>query len=314
MYGLLCSQSSYAAKILISRSEDKVLNEFETMLKSELTDYEISVLKVSSKTTNNDFAESVKHEKPDYLLLVDNRSVELALQFIKDKKEIAQNLTGVSTMALNLKEILSSGQKNIAGIAYEVPGFSIITQFRYLLDQNIHNVLVFYRKSLFGKTIDEAREQLGREGVNLIALDVEQAGRDQASINAFLEKNLTPVHDNKKVDVVWVLSDNALINGSNFAQIWIPKARSLPIPFVGGIKQFSSAAMDFCVFTSSPNHNDLAHQTTDLLLSIIEKENRPEEVGIEYILSVDKSLNLKRAKALGLKLKEKNLSTVTIEQ
>ena len=79
---------------------------------------------------------------------MDNKSVNFAMRFNNSSDDYARKLRGVATMGLNLKKVLAEN-KNIAGVAYEVPAYLIITQFRYLVKAPISTILTIYRASEF---------------------------------------------------------------------------------------------------------------------------------------------------------------------
>ncbi|MCM8526156.1 MAG: hypothetical protein NE327_06540, partial [Lentisphaeraceae bacterium] len=49
--------------------------------------------------------------------------------------------------------------------------------------------------------------------------------------------------------------------------------------------------MQFCAYAASPNHRDLGSQVTEMIFAIIDGST-PEEIGVEYILSVEKTANM----------------------
>ena len=264
---LLLSQVLAKDKILIVKKASKNFKEVSSVIKQEIgSDYEIVELDIDNNTEYSKFAAEVRKVRPKMLVLLDNEAVELAKRFNKEKDDYAKNLKAVASMGVNLQKVLK-GNKNICGIAYEVPAYAIITDYKFIVKSNLKNVLVFYRKSEHQELIEKTRKQLKNEGVELIAVDAEKFGKRQKDIDFFLKKNLIWQTMKKSVDAVWVLSDNVLVSKTNFSQYWLPVSKRVKKPFLSGIKAFSKD-LSFCEYSVSPNHSDLGGQLAQMALSL----------------------------------------------
>lgn len=299
-----------AGKLLVVRKDYENFNLVKEGINAEIRSaHEAVDFLITDETSYETFAAKVRETKPDLLLIMDNISVAYATRFNQEPDEYAKNLKSVATMSLNLKKELK-GSKNICGISYEVPAFSIISQFRYLVTNPIKNVLVFYRKSEFEQTIEEAREQLSRTGINLIALDAEANGDSKDAIVKYLSDHLKEEVNGTKIDAIWVISDNGLLNEKTFGAIWVKRGRTFKIPFICGLEVFVSKKVNFCSYAAAPNHRDLGLQVATQALSILDEGQTPEQVGVDYILSVVKTANLDKLRSLGLTISPERLKDV----
>lgn len=307
--------SSFADKVLVFRQGSANFEEVSNSVKEEISeDFEV-VEHILNKTSNYDeFKNKINKEKPSLLVLLDNQAVDFAKKFNSENDEYAKNLRSVAAMGLNLREGLK-GNKNICGIEYEVPAYTMITQFRYFVTNEIKNVLVFYRGSQHAEMIKVATEQLSKEGISLKAMDAEEYGTTNKDVNFYLNRNVLREVYKKDTDLVWVISDSVLLNNDNFAEVWVSAARKLKKPFIAGIKAFSGSDMGFCVYSASPNHKDLGNQIAEQVFTLMDDEEiKADEVGVEYILSVLKSVNMKIMPEYGLSIDNEKMSDVKVNE
>ena len=265
-------------------------------------DYSVKrfVLKKDSKYTQ--FLDFVKKEKPALVILMDNVAVNFGKKLAKESDKSLANIPTISAMGLNLKDQLK-GQATMSGVAYEVPAFTILTNFRNLLaDKRLINVLTIYRDDEFANMMTDAQKQLDREGINLIGVDASHVKGSQ--LNSFLNRHLSETYHGAKIDAILVMTDNILMNKSTFAPIWLKKARTLKVPFLCGVKNLAISKINFCSYASFPDHNELGDQVSQQVFAILEDESSPEEVGVEYILAVKQIANHQLLKQKKINLKK----------
>lgn len=297
---------AYAGTVLIVRKPSKHFAVVRKSIAAELEGHTIIDYILDKDSAYAGFKSMILVKKPDLMVLMDNAAVKMGLALGKEEDQFLRSIPAVATMALNLNKLLKNN-KRIAGIAYEVPGFTVITQFRQILAKPIKKVLVMYRKSEFTDTIKDLKFRLSREKIDLIALNAEAKGKDLESINQFLEDNIKTRVSRNKIDAVLVLSDNILLNTKSFGNIWLKKAKTIGIPFLCGIDRFVSREIDFCTYGASPNHESLGEQVAELILAILEDGETPEDLGVEKIISVVKKINLDKVMKLKLGLNNINL-------
>jgi ABC-type uncharacterized transport system substrate-binding protein len=312
---LALHKNTYAEKILIFRQGSINFEEVAKSVKTEINnEYEIVEHIINKDSTYKEFKSKILKEEPDLLLLLDNHAVNLAKKFNQENSQYAQNLRSVAAMALNLRQELK-GNKNICGIEYEVPAYTLITQFRYLVTKDIKSILVFYRQSQHQSMIDTATEQLKKEGITLKAMNTEDYGKSKKDINFYLQRNVLREVYKKDTDLIWVIPDSTLLNNENFANVWVNAARRNKKPFIAGIKYFSSPKIDFCIYSASPNHKDLGTQISEQIFTLLDdKAMAANELGVEYILSVNKDVNMKILPKYGLKTVRENMTDIEVHK
>ena len=302
-----------AEKVLIFRQGSANFEEVVKSVKAEI-DGELDLVDhvLSKDAKYPEFAQKVRAEKPDLLLLLDNKAVNFAKKFNQEPDEYAKNLKGVAAMGLNLRKELE-GNKNICAVEYEVPAYTLITGFKYLVKRDIKNVLVFYRKSEQQEMIDNATKLLSKEGITLNAMDTEAWGKREEDVKFFLQRNVMRKMYHKGIDLVWVMSDSVMLDNDNFATVWVNAARKNKMPFIAGLKSFSEPKMQFCAYSASPNHTDLGSQVAEMLFAVMDGST-PEEIGVEYILSVEKNLNMDKVKDNNIEINEERLTGVAVSE
>ncbi len=308
---LFGNSQAMAERVLIVSENLPDMNEVKQSLQQKLRKHTIDDFILTQQTTYTQFLQHVQEQKPEALVLFDNKALELVRQLRSEKDPVLARIPAFATMALNLRES-ARDIPHVAGIIYEVPAFTILTQFRAISGMSLENVLVFYRKSRFEDTIREATLQLEREGIHLIALNVEEAGTSEEAVDKFIADHLERKWQQKDLQAVWILLDNIILARSNFKSIWLSKAKSLGIPFVCGMQPYVSNEIKLCAFASYPEYKDLGVQLGDQILDYFEEGKRPEDIGLEHIVSTRQALNVSLMKAAGWKIRDRELDAVQL--
>lgn len=254
--------------------------------------YDTVELKISDSTPYVVFKESIKKHNPDLAILMDNKSIELAMKYNKEEK---RPISGVGIMGLNLKGILK-GDKNLCGIAYEVPAYTLLSELKHTTGRNVKEAIVFYRESQFGGMVRLAKERLKVDQINLRAINVEVDGSSLESINSFLKNNASKLIKQGRFDAMWIMLDSGLLTPELFNSFWKPLAKELQIPIAVGMKNFVDPKVNFAFFGMSPNLEDLADQTMQIVDGIMEEGESCSEYGVEDLISVHKFLNYDQMK------------------
>lgn len=306
---LLLERSLLAATLMTVSFESEEMRLVKETVARDLKKHKLVDLVIRKDSDYNEFLAAVRKNKPDFLALLDNKAVNFMKKMEAEKAPDMAHMQAAATMALNLRHVLQDN-KRICGIVYEVPAFTIITKFRRLVSRAVTTVLAPYRASEFELMFTEAKQQLQKEGIELIGVNVEADGRDTATVNKLVEKALVEEYAGRKIDAILVPSDNVILNKDAFASLWLRKARSLKIPFLCNIEKFTSKEFDFCTFAAYPDHVALGHQLAEQISESLENGTPVSELGVDYIIGVQESLNLGRAQAIGLPLKTERLDGV----
>lgn len=298
-------------KILFVRKSGKGFDDVYKSMQADLSSrYQTSEMLITRTTKDEEFKNKVETEKPGMVVLMDNQAIRMALTYNEAQTVESKKVKGVALMGLNIRAILK-GNKHISGISYEIPAYTLVTQFRYVVQKPIKEVVVFYRKSVFSDTVMTAEKQLEAEGIKLHAVDVEAKGKSLSEVGSYLENNVKSYCSQaEKYDVVWILLDSFVLNQDFFQDIWLPAARESKIPFVAGAAELASKEINFAVFAMTPQLPDLASQAVQQVDLILGEHVSPGDLGVEDLIAVNKVININRAKELSLKLKEQNLKEV----
>lgn len=307
------AQAKSDSKILFIRhAGQNFLNLFQLMKKELKNSHKIEDYVISKDTSFESFRDKINIEKPQLLVLLDNQPTQFAINYNKTSPTLSGKINAVALMGLNLRFVLKDSLE-IAGISFESPAYNLVTQFRFIIEQPIRTVLVFYRASLFSEEIELTRKQLLAEGIKLEAINVEQNGLEKENIFYFLKTRLKSETGNaSKYDMVWVMLDSGILNNALFQNVWLPAARESQLPFLTGIEDFVSNDMNFATFAVTPNIPDLANQAVQMIESILSGVVAPKDIGVENLISVDKVLNIKKAQTLGIKLKTDRITEIKL--
>ncbi len=302
MIGLLCSCSAIASTIALVRRSGVEFEEVDRTTSEILgEDYRIERLILDKTIKYEDFIKFVKEVQPSLLLLMDNTAVDFGKKLTEEKDSKLASTPTISAMGLNLRERLK-GRRTMSGVAYEVPAFTILTNFRNLLaDRKLINVITIYRENEFSDMMIDAQKQLNREGINLIGLDASHVHGSE--LISFLNRHLKETYHGSIIDAILVMTDNILINKSTFTSVWLKKAKSLNIPLLCGVKNLTLSNVNLCSYAAFPDHDELGNQISQQVFSILEDNFLPVELGVEYILAVKQIANPKLLKKSNIKLK-----------
>lgn len=313
--GLSVSLPAYAgkSKVVFVRSEGEKFEEVAKSMAREMEkSYETSEIILKKDSDFEGFKSALQKQGPALLVLLENKSVDFALKYNASSSSGATKLKAVALLSLNLRHILK-GVPEISGIAYEPSPFLLVTQFRYLTENPIKKVIVFFRKSLFQSNIDETAKQLKGEGIALKAIDVEQKGSSKAEILSFLEENVPKaLKEAGRDEVLWVQLDSAIINQATFNKVWSPVVGQSKVPFISSVENLVDTSMHFCTFAVTPNFPDLVNQAMQQVDGILKDHQAPSTFGVEEAVSVNKIFNKTRAKEIQLKFQENRLSDVKV--
>src|SRR5690606_10258684 len=106
--------------------------------------------------------------------------------------------------------------ENVTGIAYEVPGVTLVTNFRALVSTPIRRVGVIYRP-VFKRYVARQRQLAEREQIETVGAAVP----DKPTVKE-VQGALRRLQRDAKVDVLWVLNDNSLLTPELVAGAWMP--------------------------------------------------------------------------------------------
>jgi len=293
--------------VLIIRSSSKDFKEISSGIDAEINeDYTVVDYPINPSTTYREVEKKITKVKPKVLVVLDKSSIQFAKIYTENHP--LTNLPIVA-MGLGLKNSLAK-YPHFCGVTYEVPGYHIITGFRYISKKPIKSILVFFRKKHV-KMLKKVKEQMKLEGIRLIGVHVEKEGATHSNVTNFINNNFINELKKHRTDAVWVLPDEMMLSKETFEKTWIP-ASKIGIPFVSGIRKFSSKKLNFCSYSCAPNNSGISHQMSQFIFAILEDEETPKNLGFEEVLEVGQTLNLSKMNLIRKKVLNNNLKKIEV--
>jgi hypothetical protein len=211
-----------------------------------------------------------------------------------------KSIPAVAVLASFLRES-SVGIENITGVIYEVPLVTSLVNLRALLKQPVQKIGVIHRSSFRG-FIEEQRGLCAAEGFTIVGAEIEGSRKD-------VREAIDRLRETERVDAIWVLNDNALLDRDLLLRGWLPALRKNSTPIVVNVKSLLSRKIDFGTFAVLPEHRALGTQVGQLISSLADREWRVAAQSFEYPLSVETVLDVEFARR-HLALEEQALAKV----
>ena len=288
--------------IFTSKGEafDKVVAGVIDDLEEDLS-FETVVLNKNSSI--GDIDKSIKKYKPKVIVLIENNSLKLYGKYQKAHPKQSYP-PSVAVAALFVDRFLTN-VKNATGIRYEIPAVTSIVNMRSVISTPIKKVGVVHRawmKSL----IEENAKYCRAEGIELVSISI--PNKDKKLENKLKSGLKSLISDD--VDAIWVLNDNALLNGKMIRAAWLPTISKAKLPVIVGIKPMLSTKLNFGSFAIVPDHYALGVQAASIIGEIMEEDWEVGDRDIEQPVSVKKIVNTSVLNKKKVKYYEDKLSTM----
>ena len=288
-------------------------SQFQTVLegiRSELgSEYSITAVDMKKSPDAVDIITQCKQLNPEALILMDTKAINLALGlqkmdalFVKIPKFVDMTL---------MVETTTKGLSNVAGIKFEVPIYTLVTNFRIISKKDFSKVGIFYRES-FSSSIEEAKKHLSREQLSIDALCIDCKNNEKTTSKEALStmKDSFDKMKNDNVDVFLLLADNLVVNAASLNEFWISKVKNKKIPMIATIDMLASSKFGVAVFTADPDLVQLGSQSANQIIEHFENETPMNEIGFEPTISIKSTLNAEIAKYMNWELKEEKLGRI----
>lgn len=270
-------------------------------LRDELgEEYDFLPRVVEENTRPEDLGNFVREAKPVAIVLMNNPTLRLYRTFQESAPPELARLPVVAVLSSFLRET-SSGIKNLTGVIYEVPLVTSLVNLRALLKQPLKRVGVLHRPAFRG-FVEEQRALAQAEGFEVVAVEVQATAED-------VKNGITKLRNDEKVDAIWVLNDNALLDRDKLTRGWLPAFKKNKTPVVVNVASLLSKRVDFGTFAVLPDHRALGVQAAGLIGQLAEQNFNAAELELEYPLSVEKVLDVEFARK-NLEVEEKQIATV----
>jgi hypothetical protein len=256
---------------------------------------------VDGEPSADEVARHVREVRPSAVVLMNNPSVRGWRAFQKLASGEERALPAIGVMSSFLRET-STGIPQLGGVIYEVPLVTTLVNLRALLKQPVKRVGVVHRAAFRGY-VGEQRELIAPEGFELVGMEV--PGQDPDALVAAVTKLRTET----KVDVLWVLNDNALLDRDVLQRGWLPALRGNKVPVVVNVGSLISRTISFGTFGVLPDHKRLGAQAGALVSGLAERGFAGVTPEFEYPVSVETVLDVDFARK-NLDLEESALAKI----
>lgn len=284
---------------------------FNTVLegiKSELGEsYSLRVILVD--TIENGVSISSEVRASQGIILMDSKAITLFRELLKQDSAFAK-LPKFVLMTLQVDEAVK-GIPNVSGIRFEVPGYTLVTNFRAVSEMDVSKVGVFYRKR-FSKLVEDGERLLAREKIRVYkeCIDSDNPKLSQAEALKILNSRIESMVKKEGVQVLWMLPDNIYVNANVLKEFWLGKVKKMKLPVVVQVENLASLQINAGLFSADPDYEQLGIQSAGQILQVLEQGESSESVGLEPLISVKTVVNLEVAKEIGWKLNATRLEKI----
>ena len=291
--------------------EGKFLTLIEEMRKQAGGDYHFTTIDMNKSVSIKEIADQCKSNDVRALILMDTKAIKVALEMERFDSSF-KSLPKFALMTLMVESTVR-GLSNIAGIKFEVPFYTIITNFRIISEKDISKVGIFYRKSFTG-VIEESKKYLSREGITICPVCVDCDGKQKADpenalkiMNASLNKLII----DDKIDLFLIPADNLIVNSNSLVKFWINKIKRMKVPVVAPLDMLASEKLGTAIFAADPDLLQLGMQAVSLINEHFENNTPMEKIGFEPTISIKSTLNMRVAREIEWKIKKDKLGRIT---
>lgn len=270
--------------VLVCMPETDQTKEVWSSLADELgREFELIALNVNDRDSAASIARGIERHRPAGLVLMNNPTVASYRNY--------QNASGPRQFppAVIVMSSFLDGQRDMpaasTGISYEVPLITVVTNLRKLVAKRIERVGVVVRKPLAGFVDRQAA---------LAQLEQTHVVREVVSENpnaSEIKRALRLLKE--RVDALWILNDDRLLNGKLIAEGWLPALNERPwVPNIVGAASLVSPAQSFGTFAVLPDHAALGVQAANLIFDIADNDWSVPEHGAELPVSTTTTVDL----------------------
>ena len=293
--------SQSGPRLLVLMPDSPIAQRALDGLQEELRDdFSLVVRFVSRGAQPSEVAQAISSVRPRAVVLMNNPTVRLYRTF-QARYPNARRIPVIALLTSFLKQS-AAGVDNLTGVIYEVPLVTSLVNLRDLLDQPLERVGVVHRKN-FTSFLREQQELARAEGFRLVPIEVSGANANE------LRRAVNRLRTQDKVDTIWILNDNGLLNRRMVRRGWLPALQANQTPVLVNAGSLLSRRISFGTFAVLPDHRALGAQAAGLITMIAERGWQTSGVGLEYPLTVEKVLDIDFARR-NLALREQRLATI----
>ncbi len=282
-------------------------------LQSDLGDnYEVRRFNADLPKAADSLRQIISTFDPKGLVLMDSKAIGLVKEVQKESVQY-QLLPKFVLMTLKVEDAIHD-LKNAAGIKFEVPAYTIFTNLHIVSKKDFNKVGVFYRESFTG-FFEESKKFLAKEKINLVGecLDCGLNGKiTPVAINGGLRTGMVRLAS-QKVDVIWMLADNVLVNDGTLKGFWLTQFKNYGLPLVVPLPNLASLDLNLGMFGVWPDYRQLGMQAAQQVIQVFESGETTGSLGLETLVGVQMVLNLEMAKRVKWEINEEKLNRISVK-
>jgi hypothetical protein len=256
---------------------------WETMKDELQTTFNLTTRVVTSETQERDLERDINAAQPKAVVLMGNLPMNLYLKY--QAKHPAERIPPAVVVMASFFDEQRPLFRNATGIAYEIPGISTFVSLRSFVYARIQRVGVVYRP-LFASYLEKQGRLAHVEQVELVPMEV-SSDPGPYEIRSALDQLM----NKEKVDAIWVLNDNTLLEPELVAKGWLYMLHRNPKLVVVGVSSLVDTRLHFGSFAMLPDHAGLGVQTANLIFKLAEEgwdaSAQPTELPISVQTVVD---------------------------
>ena len=281
---------SGAATILIAMP---TLGDFGDVRRGLVTEvqknFNVTTIAVTEKTTAAELGNAIERTSPACVVLMNNSTVTLFRQY---KESRGSNPVPPAVVVMtSFLERLRATLPHSTGIAYEVPGVTMVRNLRTIITPPIRKVGVVYRP-VFKDFIEKQKILAVSEQIEFVAVEV---AKDVSAED--LKAAILSLANNGKVDALWMINDNGLIRDGRFLdESWRAALKEVKLPLIVGLPNLIDPISPLGTLAVVPDHETLGLQTANLIFDVADDGWRVEDHAIELPLSVKTIVDIKQAR------------------
>jgi len=257
--------------------------------------FDVFTFVVSPDLPATAFRDALDAAAPACVVLMNNSAARLYRDYQRARPKAA--FPPAVILMTSFLEDIRREIKRATGIAYEVPALSAVVSLRALIRTPVTRVGVVhspYAKAFVGRQ----RALAAKEQIELVSIELGGEAPNARDLQGALEA-LRRYH---QIDALWVLNDNRLLRNERFMRdAWLPAVRSLAVPVIVGVAPLVTPASPFGTFAVLPDHVALGTQAANLIFDLADNDWRAEDHPIELPLSTVRVLDVRSARAFGLR-------------
>jgi putative ABC transport system substrate-binding protein len=248
-------------------------------LMTELSgDFNVETIPVEADMSTGQLDAMLTNVRPACIVVMDNRTVRLYRELQQSAPE-RKFPPAVILMTSFLDHVIGT-LRDATGIAYEVPAVTGFVAVREVAEKRVQRVGVVHR-AIFADLIATQTRLAAVEKLTIVSAQVD----DEPSLNDIDDALYSLMHE-RKVDALWVLNDNLLLDHDALTEIWLPRLRDKPVPVVVGVSALVHPEVHFGTLAVLPDHERLGSQAANMIFDIADNDWKLQERDVELPLSV----------------------------